>query len=388
MNVIEWRKNELRVCIEEFIPAVLNDFANTCGLELKSWSIQPISSRHSTYGFHFSNVVLLEWFLSNGQRMVVKLPVPNEDDLFIVNDSKRILTNELPDMLVSFRTVNGQLSMRLQGSLFAIVCDETGMVKISQEKYPLWVLFHECFTREELKELGLLFKVGTGEGVPLRYNPSQKLLLNTKLDLLSPIQRLVATSHIYTPRTRGELRLSAAAKKYIETSLLDPITRCIYKVNDLKSLLKFVLKSVEGKPRSALTGSNLEFKRVRSYELVVVTLYEKLREISKQVKHQKKLRVSSDFLLKKMFVSPPLQRLFEYYDQTNLFKEISLRYKVIIPLDYVPYDLRDVHQTFAYNICVYDTPDDDGIGVKLQLAIDCELDKYGRFIRKKGEGIV
>jgi len=382
MNVLEWRRDELRTCFDIFIPAVLENFAKSCGMTLKEWRISPISIRHATYGFHFSNVVLLEWWVDD-QRLFVKLPVPNESDLFVVNDAFRILTNELPDRLVSFRLVNGNLLMRFQGSLAAIVCDEKGLVKVQNEKVPLWLLFYSSFTEEELSKLDLLFNVSSEGSLPLKSNPTLKVELPIKFDRLAPLQQLVVTSIVHTPlkgrQQLKQLQLPEHVVSYIESNLLDPITRCIYNINNLRGLLEYVIKSIEGKPKSTLVGSNLHFKRVRSYETIVIALYEKLREVSKQVRYQKKLRISSDFLLKKMFTHPTLQRLFEYYDRSNLFKELSLRYKVVVPLEYVPYDLRDVHFTAINNICIYDTPDDEGIGVKLQLAIDCELERFGFF---------
>jgi len=399
MNVLEWRRDEVSVCLSVFLPRILEWFAERCKDKLKTWRLRPISVQHSSYGFHFTNVVLVECETEGGQHFSFKLPIPNEDDVFIVNDVAWILVNELTDQLVSYRYIpEDKLLMRWQGSLFAVVGDENGVLKIRDEKVPIWVLLYNVFSKDELIQNDLYFEfVEVDKAVtrfvhPLISQPSLGVQLSTRYEFLTPLQQLIVNSMIRAPlRSKSKLKqipkLSTTTIEFIENELLDPITREIYDVRTIKDLLYFMMKVTEGKSKTTLTGSNLYFKRVRSYETVMIALYEKLRENQQQQKYQKKVKIASDFLLKRLFTSPQLQRLFEYFDQTNMFKEISLRYKVVVPLEYIPYDMRDVHYTMSGNICVYDTPDDEGIGAKLQFAVDCELQRYGFFVLKERESV-
>jgi len=394
MNVLEWRKDEVSVCLSSFLPRILEWFADSCKDKLKTWKLRPISVQHSTYGFHFTNVVLVVCETENSHQFSFKLPIPNEDDVFIVNDIAWILVNELTDQLVSYRYIpEDKLLIRWQGSLFAVVGDENGILRIKDEKVPFWVLLYNIFTKDELIQNGLYFEFVDTEKVDSKFarslvsQPSLSVKLPTRYEFLTPIQQLVVNSMVRTP-VKAKVKLKQVPKlntdviEFIERELLDPITREIYNVRTVKDLLYFTINITEGKPKTTLTGSNLYFKRVRSYETIMIALYEKLRENQQQQKYQKKVKIASDFLLKRLFTSPQLQRLFEYFDQTNMFKEISLRYKVVVPLEYIPYDMRDVHYTMGSNICIYDTPDDEGIGAKLQFAVDCELQRNGIFVLK------
>jgi len=394
MNVLEWRRDEVSVCLSVFLPKILEWFAESCKDKLKSWKLRPISVQHSSYGFHFTNIVLVSCETEGGQQFSFKLPIPNEDDVFIVNDIAWVLVNELTDQLVSYRYIpEDKLLMRWQGSLFAIVGDENGVLKIKDERVPFWVLLYNVLSREELIHYGLYFefveteKVDTKFVRPLVSLPSLCVKLPTRYEFLTPIQQLIVNSMVRTPiRTKTKLKqipkLNPDIVEFIERDLLDPITREIYNIHTVRDLLHFTIGVTEGKPKTTLTGSNLYFKRVRSYETIMIALYEKLRENQQQQKYQKKVKIASDFLLKRLFTSPQLQRLFEYFDQTNMFKEVSLRYKVVVPLEYIPYDMRDVHFTIGGNICIYDTPDDEGIGAKLQFTVDCELQRNGFFVLK------
>ena len=395
MRVPQWRRHEFNSCIQELLPTLLQWIARKLGCELQEWQIQP-PTRSQLCGFHFSNVVNVTAQFSTFS-LTFKLPIPNEDDLYVVEDTFRVLTNELTDQLVSPRSIGHHLIIRWQGSTVACVSDEFGRIKLKNELVPLWTLFYWAFTEEELKQRGLLWELtDKQETYSLGFKRSKLYLkIGQPLDTLHPLQRIVAHSlsmHARPAAVNVDLRsaatLSPEVVEFIEEILLDPITRVIYKLEDAQSLIRYTCDQLLKFKEGDLVSSNLAFKRVRSYENVMIVLYEKLAELAAQAKHQKVPRLASDFLLKRMFVDIRLQRFFEYYDVSSMFKELSMKYKILMPVEFAPYDMRDVHPTMLGSICCYDTPDDQGIGTRLQLAFDCELGPWGFFVGHKKDGSI
>jgi RNA polymerase Rpb2, domain 3 len=390
--ILDWRRDHIQTCITEYIPALLNNFAKRLECDLEFWSWSPVGARHGTRGFHFTNVILITFKLSKYEDQIqVKLPIPNENDVFMINDTYRILTAELLDGVISVRNLGDTLSLRWQFLISALSSDDRGRMRVGNVRIPLWRIFFNVLTKEDLKKAKLNFVLSKTpiEGMYEYELPKfvdMKLYVPTPKDKLHIFQRTMINSIMFDNDIKDSLepKLEDGVLQQIK-DLIDPITAHIYRINDVKDLCKLTLKEIKDKKRENLVGSNLEFKRVRSLEVILGVFYRKLIETARQQKRQAKIRLSADYLLKCMFTDASLQRIFEYLDMGNVFKEMSLKHKIVTPVEHLPMDLRDVHSSFFENIDPYDSPDDEKCGRINYVTMDARLDKYGRFITGKEE---
>jgi len=373
------------ICIKEFFPAILDDFARRLNIPKIEHTVSQLGPTHSTKGFHFTNVLLADVKLSGQQeKLKIKIPIPNQHDLFVVNDTFRIFATELTDGVISVRTLpNNNISLRWQFLIHSFISDEDGLLKVNHTKISLYTLFLHVLGKEELSKYIPFEIYDKNDDVPnskhiIYFNKgNKKINLPTVPDLLHPLQNTFLKSILC-----GKKETNLDIEKIINTieDAIDPITKIIYKIKNIKDLCMYTLENLYNQKPVDLVGSNLFFKRIRSLELIMRALYIKLIEIKNHQRNQTRIRFPSDYLLKIMFTDATLQKLFEYLDLRNLFMELSLRYKVAILIDHLPYDMRDVHSSYLNRIDLFDTPDDEKIGARQQLALNCELDYYGRFI--------
>ena len=390
MKVLDWRRQHVQTCINEYVPQLLTNFAKRLECDLESWSWSPIGARHGTRGFHFTNVILITFKLSKYEDIIqVKLPIPNESDVFMINDTYRILTMELLDGVVSVRNLGDMLALRWQFLISALSSDDRGRMRVGNVRIPLWQIFYQALTKDELKKAKLYFELSATpvkdmfEYDLVKFPNDLKLYIPVPKDKLHIFQRTMIASIVHDTTVKSlEPKLTPEVIKQID-DLIDPITSHIYKIHNFTDLCRFTVQSLKDTKRENLVGSNLEFKRVRSLEVILGVFYRKLIETAKQQKRQLKIRLSADYLLKCMFTDANLQRIFEYLDMGNIFKEMSLRHKIVTPVEHLPYDLRDVHASFFENVDPYDSPDDEKCGRINYITMDCELDQYGRFITNK-----
>lgn len=383
MDVLTWRKWQTTQCISTFLPLLLERFASLLETKVVDIKILPVDMKHSTKGFHYSNVSNLVFKLQKyEQPFSVKIPIPNEYDLFVVNDTYRIMTIEMIDSLVSVRNVNNLLDLRFQFLNTAITCFECKNVRVANYLIPFYQMLTHYLTEDELRKYNCLFLITSPnekiDGMFSSQLPNKKLLWSQ----LPPERMNNFIKSIYLSFfTKKEPKFNFNEKiELILDSIIDPITSYIYNVKSWKDILLFTLEKLYNKKDKDLVGSNLEFKRLRSYESILAVFYRKLIETFRSQKKQKQVRLASDFLLKSMFTNSSLQPLFEYVELINMYKEMSMKFKIVMLIDFLPYDLRDVHSSYMYNIDPFHTPDDEKIGKIQHLAIHCNLDKFGRFI--------
>lgn len=385
MDVLLWRKAHVDLCLTTYLPLILKDFANKLNSKILDYKITFVNLNQSTKGFHFSNVLNISFYLDGYKEKIhFKFPIPNENDLFVINDSYRILTMELLDGLVSVRNIKNFIDIRWQFLTTAIVCFKGNSVRIFNDNIHFYRLLTHFFTTDELRKYNMFFKITTGNEIIENMYPTK---ITDKYTLWSqlPVEKMNNfIKSVYLSFNKNNiLQLNNPIPEKIITALnsvIDPITKYIYKINDWKDVLEYTLRSLYNQKDKDLVGTNLAFKRVRSLESVLVLLYKKLNEIVKNQKKQTQIRISSDFILKSIFTSSSIQPMFEYVELINLFKELSLKYKVIMLIDFLPYDLRDVHISYMYNIDPFHTPDDEKIGKIQYLSIHCKLDEFGKFI--------
>lgn len=383
MDVLTWRKWQVNQCISTFLPLILDRFAQLLETKVTDIKILPIDAKHSTKGFHFSNVSNLVFKLQKYDTpLSIKIPIPNEDDIFIVNDSYRTFTIEMVDSLVSVRNVNNILDLRFQFLNTAISCFECKSVRVANFLIPFYQMLTKYLTEDELRKYNCYFVVtSSSEKIENMYSsvlPNKKLLWSQ----LPPERMNCFLKSIYNSFfVKKELKFNFNEKcEVILDSIIDPITSYIYNVKSWRDILLFTLKTLHNKKDKDLVGSNLEFKRLRSFEVILAVFYRKLIETFRSQKKQKQIRLAGDFLLKSMFTNASIQPLFEYLELINMYKEMSMKFKVVMLIDFLPYDLRDVHSSYMYNIDPFHTPDDEKIGKIQHLAIHCNIDEFGRFI--------
>lgn len=387
MNLLDLRKYEVMDCLKNRLPLILSKICSLVDRELQSLDLLPIGPQYSTCGFHFTNVLLARAIIS-GQKFEFKVPVPNEDGLFLVSDTHRILTNELADSLVSVRYVEDNLLIRWQFSMGAFVSDEKGYVYIGDNEVPLWHLVYSTLTDDELQKYGLWFTLSNE-----RTDTSVKagnfwIQSEVHPELLTPFQKLVLKSIVHSVANESNLPTHlrqllpkdlSAIDQVVEDSL-DPLTVYHFKCSNREELVRYTVDCLSLLPSTECSCTNVRFKRVRSYEVVLIVLMEKLFETIKQAKYQQSLRIDSNWLLKKMFTDRRLQKLFEYYDLANVFRELALKYKLTVMIENVPMDFRSVDMSFKYRIDPLAGPDDESVGKRLFVSLDAEFDKHGRFV--------
>jgi len=365
--------------MEEYLPKIFHHFAERCETKLESLKLHRMKPQHRARGFHFDNVVIVEAKLERyKQPLVFKTVVPNEWDIILVNDTARILLIELTDGLLSVRANAYPFTFgwRTTGSM--IVWNEHGLTTFRGEQVSFAQLVDKVLTQSEKERYGLAFNITTTPNESrecVQVNEHLYIELPQPFNTLSPFQQYYVIS--LREGLRKNLEIGDTTITHIEETL-DPITSTIYGVRTVRDLVIYTVETLAPLPLRDLVGSNLKFKRVRMLESVLVQLYLKLQEVVRYQKKQTEIRIADDFLLKSLFV-PPLVKQFEYVVLLNPFIELSLKHKLTTMLEWLPYELRDVHRSYLANIDIYDSPDDENVGARLYLCLEAELTEYGLF---------
>ncbi len=374
MNVLDFRKFHTEFCFTELLPILLHDIAERLDTKVKEIKLEKVTSNKGLKGFHYDNVTQATVKFVGLNPIIILIPKANDFDQFLVVDSQRILVMELLDDLFSVRQTNsGMLSVRFQ---FIKSLQSNNQGYFETIGCSLYSLYQYYFTEAELRELGIFFT--TKEQPNLYPETYSGITLYSQIPVLNmnPYQKTLYLSF------RNDILKKKVPSDKIKTldSYLDPISKYLNNITSFKDVLLLTYTDLSQQNIVDLTGTNLRYKRIRNQELIMRTLYLKLLSMAKYQKQQKDIRFVPDFLLKQMFIDTPLLKLFEFIDLRNPFQELSLKYKLVLLIDHLPNDLRDVHPSFMHKICVLDTSNDDSVGSKLQLSFDAELDELGRFL--------
>ncbi|MEM0174140.1 MAG: hypothetical protein QXI16_06525 [Sulfolobaceae archaeon] len=377
MNVLEFRKKHVELSIYEYLPVVIKDVAEKLESPVEYIKKKSIQSSSLLRGFHVDNIVVFEVKFKGRDALTIWIPVPDELDLFTIVDTRRILIFELLDDIYSVRQTSNLLSVRFQ-FINALQSNENGFFE--NLGCSLYSLYQYYFTEDELREMNIYFSTEEKPNLhPVNMkikNKDTTIYTSIPVPNMSAFQKTLFNSFVYQ---LSKSNTSTEKLKQLE-SYVDPITKLINNINSFKDILKLAYDDFTKQSLSDLVGTNLRYKRIRNEELIIRTVYLKLLELTRFQKKQVDLRYPHDYLLRQMFTNVSLIKIFEYIDLRNVFQEMSLKHKLVLLIDHLPNDLRDVHSSYFQRICALDTSDDDTIGSRLQLTPDAEITEFGRFL--------
>jgi len=376
MDVLTFRKYHTQFCIQELLPIVIQDIATRLDTKVESLKLEKPRSVENLRGFNYDNITAANIKFKGFNPIRILIPISDENDQFTIVDSKRILTLELLDDLFSVRQPSTRtISIRLQ-FIKALQSNNQGMFEnLGVSLYKLYTLY---FTPDELYNMQILIGTEAKDGwfqVPTTTPPIYTQVPYAQQTLF---QKTLVQSYI----TEAKKKKVIEKAKLLKTldSYLDPISKFLNNITSFKDVLQLLYDDLMKQKDVDLVGTNLHYKRVRNEELIIKNIYMKLLDLVRYQKQQSDIRFVPDFVLRQFFIDPSLQKLFEYINLINPYQELSLKYKLVLLIEHLSFDLRDVHSSFLYRIDPIDGPDDSNIGKRLQLAFDCELDELGRFL--------
>ena len=397
LPVLEWRRRNVEFLQREYIPYMLNKL-NTNKSEISDIMISELSGQYSTEGFKYNNIKLLEFTLKTNRGefpIKIKLPIPSDDDIYVLNRKHYIMVNILNDDIyyifnktiysVTFRISEEGMWYQYKGSQ----SKSTNGIPLVQVLQSLEILGDWLpnfrFTSDDESDNKTKRSAPISKEGYLTYDIAPEQYNNFK-DAYDLIERSIIN-------LKNEADLNKNIDKVLDKvnnqnpfdySLMYGFIRGHEELPQLYNEILMSYKSENFIPNEI----HIKFKRVAYYETVLKPLENRIKSIANLFSRAKNVDISwhqkipNNLITKALRSDKNISKYLQYLEFHNIFNE-DLKHKVVIPLNNVPKYLRNTsHSAKEYfAIDPINTPDSKQIGIVQHLTYMTKLDDYGYFLK-------
>jgi len=385
LSFLQWRKDNVNYLLNNYVPFLLNKL-NTKYSEIKSYEYHDLTNEMTSDGYRFTNIKVLKITLETIGGTIttsVKLPIPSDEDIFIMNRKPYILVNLLADSLfyfymrdiytISFRIFKDGKWRPYKGS----------QVK-NQKAIPIFKVLHAL----ELLDDWFPNYTIDNHNIPnsFSFEMVDGIFFNSdKVDVITSTHQLIIDS--LKGDTTKDIDSIDSADIISKIEQQNPFDysyeyEFVKGYSDLKSLYSDIMTHYANDKYHKFDEIHTDFKRVIYYEQVLKILASRIKNIKDRFAKAKNLtndinwsqRIPANCMTKAM----KKYKYMQYLDP-NPFIEISAKYKLVIDLENIPLYMRNTSMTAYGKICPLDSPDNNHIGQIQALVSNVSLDKFGQF---------
>ena len=398
-TITKWRKDDVDFHLSEYIPFLLKKL-NSKYSEVKRIEINDLDMNDENHGFRYSNLKKLNVILETikGQTDInLYLPVPGNDDIFIINKKPYILVNQLIDDIFYFQNKDiFTISFRINHDTGGWIPFKGSQAK-AQKQIPIihvmqgLGILEDYFPNPEFVKSKPDHKLANDKHDPTEdkfvwkisddiyfLSDNFKTLTNTHKLVLKSLD-LVEKYTFQNTTLINKLMKTVESQSPFSYSYEYEFTKGY---SDLVSLYKDIFTHYNEDKYHKFDDIHLDFKRIRYYAQVLDPLATRVRNIKTMFNRARNLTSDINWNQKipnNMIIKYIRKYKYLQYLELNIFTEIDYKYKCVIPLNNVPKSMRSTSWSGVHAICPLNSPDNKSIGIVQSLVTDCKLDKYGKF---------